>query len=485
MEELNPNVVAKRSIKGVFAFVSRSTFVSAVNLVRDITLQILLSPAVFGIYAVVESFITILQYFSDIGLAGALIQKKEQITQDELKTTFTIQSLLVLGLVIIILLFSNSIGAFFHFPKEAIVLLQAFAISFFLSSLKTIPSIILERNLEFGKFVIPQMVETIFYTCTVIFFALRGFGITSFTYAVLARGVSGLVAMYIICPWRVRFGFSKDTLSHLLSFGVPYQANSILALLKDNLIILFLGRMLPYTQVGYIAFAQKWAFFPLRLVMDNIIRVTFSSFSRLQHDKKALGFAFEKSVLAGTSLIFPSLVGLITLAPHIMHLFPQYQQKWEAAYISLLFFAANAALASVLVPSTNLLNAIGKIKITLCFMIGWTLFIWIATPIGISLFGFNSFAAITAVINVSVIPIVFIAKKYLDFKIFNSIKGPLFASFFLWVLLFFVSPFAVKNMFTLVAMVILGGALYVGLLIFIAKEEMLADLKFIRENLRK
>src|SRR5665811_1903695 len=86
--------------------------------------------------------------------------------------------------------------------------------------------------------------------------------------------------MYIIAPWKIGFGFSRPVASRLLNFGVPFQLNSILALLKDDLLIVYLGKVLPLAQVGYIGFAQKWAFTPLRLIMDNIIRITFPSFSR-------------------------------------------------------------------------------------------------------------------------------------------------------------------------------------------------------------
>jgi len=40
------------------------------------------------------------------------------------------------------------------------------------------------------------------------------------------------------------------------------------------------------------------AFAPLRLIMDNVIRITFPSFSRLQNEKEVLERAIEKSIFA-------------------------------------------------------------------------------------------------------------------------------------------------------------------------------------------
>ncbi len=484
MEELDIATVSKRSIKGVFAFVSRSVVIQVINFIRDFTLAILLLPTVYGVYYVVESFIAIISYFSDIGFAGALIQKKEAPTDEELRTSFTVQLFLTLCIVAIVLTFSNVIAGFFNFPRDGVMLLQAFVVAFFLSSLKTIPSVLLERNLEFGKFVIPQVVETLFYTITVLTLAFKGFGIASFTYAVLVRAVVGLITMYLIKPWKIGFAFSRPALSELLRFGVPFQANSMLALVKDNLLIIFLGRILPLSEVGYISFAQKWAFTPLRLVMDNIIRVTFASFSRLQHDKQALGRAFEKSLTAGTSLIFPSLIGLVIVIPYFISLIPNYA-KWEPAYASLVFFALNAVLAAVLVPLTNLLNAIGKIKITLYFMILWTVMTWVLTPLAISLIGFSGFPLVSALVNISVVGVVFIAKRFLPFSVIKAIRFPTIAASIMGVSLYVLTTLLPENFYTVAFLIIFGFILYAGILLLLDRKQIFSDFRYIKNTLLK
>lgn len=485
MEELSPQQVGKRSIRGVFAFVSRSAFIQGVNFIRDVTLAALLSPAIFGIYFIVEGFVGIMAYISDIGLGGALIQKKDAITDEELSTTFVVQEGMILTIVILVFIFSENIKNYYNFPSEAIFLFQAFIISFFISTLKTIPSILLERNLEYDKFAIPQVVETLCYTSTLIILALNGWGINSFSYAVLVRAITGLVTMYIIKPWIPKIGFSRKALSHLLTYGIPYQANSILALIKDNLLIsVFLGRVLQPQQLGYISFGQKWAYVPLRIVTDNISRITFSTFARLQHDKNALGKAFEKSLFASTSLVFPGLVGLVVMIPFIFTIIPRYQ-KWEPAYLTLVLFAINIALASILIPITNLLNAIGKIKISLYFMIAWTVFIWVATPIGIHFYGYNAFAAITALINLSVVPLIIIAKKYVNFSVISAVRSPFISSVIMGVVLYTTGTFLVQNMVTLILNIMLGVFLYCAVFYFIGKDEIKSDIAFIRENLKK
>jgi len=484
MEEIDIAAVTKRSIRGVFALTSRTFVVQLVGFASNLLLTIFLSPSVFGVFFVVSAAIAFLSYFSDIGLAAALIQKKDQITREDLKTTFTIQQILVVTVVIIALLLSGFVAKFYHLQSEELLLYQALAVAFFLSSLKTIPSILLERELRFEKLVIPQIVEALFFNVTAVFLAIKGFGVTSFTVAVLARGIAGVIAIYVISPWRVRFGFSKESARKLLSFGLPFQANSFLALIKDDLFVAYLGKVLPIAQVGFIGFAQKWAFMPLRLIMDNVIRITFPSFSRLQNEKEILKTGVEKAIFASCFIIFPALTGLVITAPYFVNFIPKYQ-KWDPAILSLSFFSINAALSSISTPLTNALNAIGKIKISLYLMIFWTVATWVLTPILIAIYGFNGVAIASAIISLSVVLVVVITKRYINFSLLKTTTTPFIGSLLMGIVIYFLSLIFVKSLVTLMVMVCFGVLLYFSISFIIAREQIISDIKLVRENLKK
>ena len=484
MEEIDIASVTKRSIRGVFALTSRTFTIQIITFLSNFLLTIFLSPQVFGIFFVVSAVMAFLSYFSDIGLAAALIQKKDPVTQEELKTTFTIQQVLVIVLVSIALFLSPFISSLYRLRPDGVILFQALCVAFFLSSLKTIPSIILERSLKFEKLVLPQIVESLIFSVTSVILAIKGFDLTSFTIAVLLRGVAGVIVMYMVQPWRISLGFSKDAASKLLSFGIPFQANSLLALLKDDLLTVYLGKVLPLAQVGYIGFAQKWAFTPLRLIMDNVIRITFPSFSRMQDEKVMLSQALEKTLFAISLLVFPSLAGLVILFPHFLNIIPKYS-KWEPALLSLGFFALNAAFSSVSTPLTNVLNATGKIKLTLMLMAIWTISTWVLTFLGVSYFGFNAVAAVSAIVSVSAIFVVIFVRRYIKFSIFKAIFNPFLATVFMSAILYPLSSIFVKDIFTLILMILAGGMVYSLLIITLAKQQILADIKMVKENLKR
>lgn len=483
MEELDIAAITKRSIHGVVALVSRTFLVQAITFIANFLLTIYLSPGVFGVYFIVTAIIAFLTYFSDIGLAAALIQKKDEITEKDLRTTFTIQQTLVVTIVIVALVLSPSVAKFYRLNAGGLLLLQSLVIAFFFSSLKTIPSIILERKLHFEKIVIPEIIETLFFNITALILAIKGFGVSSFTWAVLLRGIAGVVTIYIICPWKIRLGFSKEEAKKLLSFGVPFQLNSFIALLKDDLMVAYIGKVLPLAQVGYIGFAQKWSLAPLQLIMENIVRITFPSYARLQHDTDNLVKAIEKSLFALTLLIFPVLIELVTLAPLFIHLIPKYQ-KWEPALVSLGFFAITAAVASISTPLTNAISAIGKIKTSLYLMVMWTILTWILIPLFIFLFGYNGFAMASALIGVTIIVVVYIAKKYIPFSIIH-IWIPTVAAILMGIGMEAVLHVLPATFYTLLTVILLGAAVYLTTVFLLAREEVTNDIRIIRQQFIK
>src|SRR3990167_10962201 len=122
----------KSIITSVLSLFFQSGYSALLGLAANLVLTILLSPTIFGIYITVLSIISLLNYFSDIGLAASLIQKKE-ISKEDVSTTFTSQQLLIISLIIIAFFATSFIQNFYHLPREGIYLFWTLLLSFFIS----------------------------------------------------------------------------------------------------------------------------------------------------------------------------------------------------------------------------------------------------------------------------------------------------------------------------------------------------------------
>ncbi len=474
MEEIDIAIIKKKSLSGIVALTSQTFLVQVIAFGATLLLTIFLTPTIFGIFYVVSAIINFLQYFADIGLAAALIQKKEPLTPQDLSTTFTIQQLLVFPISVITFAIAPLVAAFYKLDAAGVMLLRALVVSFFISSLKTIPSILLERNLEFKKLVIPQIVETVGFYLVAVIMAWKGFGVTSFTWAVCVRAVVGLIVIYIISPWRIQFGISKPVAKKLLKFGIPFQMNSFLALLKDDLMTVFLGKILPFAQVGYIGWAKKWAEVPLRLIMDSVIQVTFPAFSRLQHSKEMLGRAIEKTLFGLATSIIPISVGLLFFVQPAVSLIPKYG-KWEPALVSFFIFVVSAIIAGLSTPLTNALNAVGQIKITMMLMIFWTVATWILTISLIHFIGFNGFAVGLLIQSFAIGIVVKITQRFAAFSFVEYIKWPIFAGLLQGALYFVARGSMPYNIPRLLIVAVLGVILYGGV-VWVKQKERILDI---------
>lgn len=470
---LEAQEVKRRSVSGVLALISRTFIIQIISFVATLALTIFLDPGTYGIFYLVSSVVNFLAFFSDIGLAAALIQKKERITKEDLATTFTVQQILVISLLVILFIVSPFIKTQYGIDQAGMHLLYAMGISLFLSSLKTIPSIMLEREIKFSKLILPQVLETLTFNGLAVYFAWAGFGVTSFTYAVLGRGIVGLVAMYIVYPWKPSFGVNLDSLRHLLRFGLPFQANTFLAVLKDDGMTIILTRIIGTQGLGYIGWASRWAGLPLRIVMDNLTKVSFPTFARLQHDPEKLAKAVEISLKYMCLLAFPVLAGMGFVALPMTHLIPRYA-KWLPAIIPLYLYLYNSAWASISTSLTNLLNATGHIKSTFKLMLMWTGLTWAIMPILAIKFGYLGVAYATAIIATSSIVTIFMAKKYVDFSLSGIVRTPLIATAMMSLYLYFVTGF-ITSFPALIVTILVSALIYISIILLLEGKLFFTD----------
>ncbi|MEK7064014.1 MAG: oligosaccharide flippase family protein, partial [Patescibacteria group bacterium] len=79
--------IKRRSVKGVAALISRTFVVQLISFLATFALTVFLDPGTYGVFFLVSAVVNFLAYFSDIGLAAALVQKKEKLSDDDLATT--------------------------------------------------------------------------------------------------------------------------------------------------------------------------------------------------------------------------------------------------------------------------------------------------------------------------------------------------------------------------------------------------------------
>ncbi|MFA6185054.1 MAG: oligosaccharide flippase family protein [Candidatus Shapirobacteria bacterium] len=426
MEEIDLQEIKNKTTKNVLFLSLRNIGIQAISVIGFFLLTILLGVGEVGLFAIVAESVSILGYFSDLGLAAALIQKKDEVKKEELQTTFTIQQILVvISLIVTYFIFTKFSQNKGYGPQEFWIFISL-CFSFVCASLKTIPSVLLERKLNFKLISTVDIVENACFYGFAVLFAFLGFGVYSYAFATFIRSLLGLIIIYRYSFWPIGFSFHWESAKSLFKYGIPFQLNSFIAMIKDRLSNLLVAGIIGRTDFGILSWAQKGPRIPLSF-MDAIMRVTFPTFARLQDHKEILKKSLEKSLYFIALVVFPMTVGIALIAPDIINLIPNYK-KWSPAIFPLYFYTISVVIASITTPLTNAFNAIGKITLTTKFMIMWTVLTLFFYPLLSIKFGYTGTAYAVLIVSLSSFIVWFMAQKVFDIHIIKTISNPAIAT---------------------------------------------------------
>ena len=236
--------IKKTTAKNVIFLSFRNVGMQAISALGFFALSILLGTGQVGLFAIVAESVGVLGYFSDIGLASALIQQERKITSRQLKTTFFIQQCLVFLSLFILAIFYHRLSLARGYGNQELWITISLCFSFLAASLKTIPSVLLERKLNFQLISYVDLIENVTFYVTAVIFALLSFGVYSYAFAAFARSALGLILIYRFSPWSVGIAFSWADAKKLFKFGIPFQLNSFIAMAKDRLSSIFVAGIL-------------------------------------------------------------------------------------------------------------------------------------------------------------------------------------------------------------------------------------------------
>lgn len=380
----------RKSFIGIGSLIKRQAIVRSLSFLANVALARLLVPEVFGVYAIILFVVQFFSAFGDVGLGAALIQKHGDLTREELSSTFWLQQLLV---------WTVACAAFFAaplvldlypaLPRYGVWLVRAMCASLVLTSLKTIPAILMERKLDFERIALVDIVETAVFYAAAILMALAGFEVWSFITAALLRSFAGTALIYALSDWAPSWRFEYSAVRELVRFGLPYQGNSILGFVKDAVAPLFVGMYCGAAGVGFVNWAKTFAFTPL-LLSEAFGRVAFPAFSRIQADRDLLAKAIERSIRSITLIMFPVTCLLISLGPEIIRVL--FTEKWLPALWAYYFYCTSPLVIGVVLPMYSAILSLGKSGVILKMTSVLLVLEWGAGVPFVMAFGFNGIA---------------------------------------------------------------------------------------------
>lgn len=425
--ELTDNEVKGRAVRGVAGLLTRQVLVRVIGFVGMLILARLLTPEMFGVFAIAQFVIVFFEQVAGMGLSAALLRKKAPPTEIELRTVFTIQQIAVLVAVGAIMGLAPVIVAHYDWDSSREALIRVLAAGLILASLKTIPSLLLQRQLRHDLIAVSEVVEYLVYQVIAITLAWLGYGVWALVVATLARGITGLVAVWSLARWRPAFGFNRAAAHEIWRFGIPLQMASLAGLASAAAVPVVVGSFMGTAAVGYANLARSVldALVYQPLVIMGVVQ--FRVFSRFQDDRSRLIAVAERSMFLGGTLAILSAALVLALARPLVEVV--LTDKW-APIISLLYILGPAYLIYVVSqPQVQVIKALGDgmsplIAVIILAVTQLTLLTALAESMGLISYAMASAAGIAAAglyIQVRI-------RKKMAIRLANNVGAPLLAA---------------------------------------------------------
>jgi O-antigen/teichoic acid export membrane protein len=359
---LDAQAVHSRAKRGLSLLIGRQLLILVITFSTGIALARLLEPAEFGLFAIATFIVEGLALLGNFGLAPSLIQQRQAISNLDLAVGFTLQQLVITAIAVVLLISAPLLMAPFpDAPSGTVWLVRTLVLTLYLTSWRSMSVLQLDRELRFERIAAVDVIEVVLYQGLAIGLAWAGYGVWSFAWAAIARGVVGTVLLYAAAPWPIRFKLDKRIAKDILRYGVPFQLQGLANQLGSWITPILVGLLLGPTTVGLLTWASSNAKKPLLLV-DNVARVAFPHFSRLQDDRREIERLLERYLTY--LLLFSSLWFALLLIASPALIPAIYGDSWSPATSAVILFGLAVSFDVLLWVVAITLNAVGAVGFT-------------------------------------------------------------------------------------------------------------------------
>lgn len=310
-EDLSADEIRGRVTAGVAAVGLRALGVRAVGLLTNVVLARLLLPRDFGVLAFGQTLVMFGSLLTDVGMGAGLIRQAKAPSVQQLEAFFGLQLLtttVFAGVAIAVMTSFGRIGQVAAIMTSSLIF----------ASLGGPRVIMLERRLDYRAIAAADVGSGIVYSVLAIALVVLGYGIWGVGLAVVVRSAAqSAILIYRTRDYRLRAGLQFKYLRGLVSFGLKFQANTILDLARAEGINLLTLAIAGTSVLGVWSLAQRILLIPY-LLFEALWRVSYPAVARLIADGVDPSADVARALRLGVFVTALLLVGLASAAPLII-----------------------------------------------------------------------------------------------------------------------------------------------------------------------
>ncbi len=339
----------------------------------------LLGPSSYGLFAMTQVILVLLNMLNGYGLASALIQR-QNASRHAQRQLFGMLILLNFTLGAIQFLAAPAAAAYYRQPMVA-DLLRVQALLYIATPFIALPQALLSREMDFRKQALVNFISALAGAITALGGALAGMGVWTLVAAPIALFGTRAIGMTVAARSLMWPSFDFRGAGDIARYGGVMATGQLFWFAQSQADVFIAGRAFddPHTLGIYTTSLFLTQIFVSKFV-PPLNEVAFSAYARLKDDRAAVGAAFTKSVRLVMLAAMPFYLGMAVTAEPLVAV--ALGPKWlEAAPVvhwlalampmmtlQVLFAPASDACGRPGISAQN--SATGALCLPIAFLVG-------------------------------------------------------------------------------------------------------------------
>ena len=335
----------------------RSLLLTVTSPLLTLVLARWLTPADFGVVSVGIMIVSLGLLVQGTGLSQALVREAEPEIDGVDSTIFWTTMALSAALYLVIWGAAPLVARSYK-TAELTWVLRMLAWRLPLSAIALVPQALAQRRFEFRQIAWAQFAGTVTPFIVAVPLAMRGHGDRALVWGMLAGGLVNVVVLWMQVDWWPEVRWSGRDVRSLRRFGILVTIEAlqvwVLSQADNGLVSVTFG----IATLGIYATGFNVAFYAVNAVIDPVLPVAYSVFSRLRADRSAVRQSYIQLTRLVVATAMPLGIGVAVIARPLMAV--AFGPDWHSMAPVLEVFGIYGAVAALWSVNSEVCKALDR-----------------------------------------------------------------------------------------------------------------------------
>lgn len=340
-------------------------FKVSVQLINLVYLSKIIPPSDYGLLALAAVVVNLGILLRDLGTSSAIIQKKE-LGENIVNSVFWLNFFLGFALMFVLILAAPFISNFYHQPELFNVLLSL-SLTFPLSSCAATHLALMERDSQFKKISLIEILSSSVSVVIAVVFANLGFGVYSLVLQAVVLNLLSAILFWFYSCWRpvLQFNGWLSDIKEIFSFSFNVSLFNIVNYFSRNADSFFIGKFMSVFVLGNYNLAYRIMLFPLQSLTFVASRSLYPVLSKKQDDIEGFSKIYYNCLFVILMITAPLMSSMAILSEPFVRIV--FGEQWALVGEILKWLAPTAIIQSVISTTGAIFMARNRPKLLLKF----------------------------------------------------------------------------------------------------------------------